>query len=138
MSNNHCEQKKIQVFQRELPLCLELVSQGGAVVFGEFMPIKMNSSTSNEHESTCKHGAENNGDKKKSDWLRSVQLWSQSKEDQTTVIVDGKRNGGAFQPFHKEKSVVAAVAKADSQPLKSTYLHFFNYDILNSKFKLNL
>ncbi|ESQ34238.1 hypothetical protein EUTSA_v10008115mg [Eutrema salsugineum] len=152
------EQKKIQVFQRELPLCLELVTQeiqscrkelsefsttseqvhgqsecserttsesgDGAAVFEEFMPIKLNSSSSNEHESTCEpnkdDGAENNGDKKKSDWLRSVQLWNQPKEDQTTtVVVDGKRNGGAFQPFHKEKPVVAAAAKADSQPVKA-------------------
>uniref|UniRef100_A0A1J3G2K8 Protein PHR1-LIKE 1 n=1 Tax=Noccaea caerulescens TaxID=107243 RepID=A0A1J3G2K8_NOCCA len=150
------EQKKIQVFQRELPLCLELVTQaiescrkelsgsstsecsertasdcGGAAVFEEFMPIKWSSSSSDEHES-CepskddgaeKTASESNGDKKKSDWLRSVQLWNQSsdpreKEHQTTMAVEVKRNVGAFHPFLKEKAAVAA-AKADSQPLKA-------------------
>ncbi|CAA7036350.1 unnamed protein product [Microthlaspi erraticum] len=160
------EQKKIQVFQRELPLCFELVTKaiescrkelsgsstsehvhgqsecserttsecggGGAAVFEEFIPMKWTSSSSDEHESceTVKDdGAEkiasesNGGDKKKSDWLRSVQLWNQSpdpqdEQDQTT-IVEVKRNGGAFQPFLKEKSVVAAAAKDDSQPLNA-------------------
>ncbi|CAH2033926.1 unnamed protein product [Thlaspi arvense] len=160
------EQKKIQVFQRELPLCLELVTKaidscrkelsglstsenvlvqsecsdrttsecGGAAVFEEFIPIKWNSSSSDEHESgepnkddgAEKAACENNGDKKKLDWLRSVQLWNQSpdpqlKEDETTVVVEVKRNCGAFQPFQKEKLPVVAAAKADSdsQPLKA-------------------
>jgi len=139
------EQKKIQVFQRELPLCLELVTQaiescrkelsgsstsehvhgqsecserttsecGGAAVFEEFIPLKWSSSSSDEHES-CepeKIASESNGgDKKKSDWLRSVQLWNQSPDPQDKeTIVEVKRNGGAFQPFQKD----------DSQPLKA-------------------
>ncbi|XP_010551302.1 PREDICTED: myb family transcription factor EFM [Tarenaya hassleriana] len=148
------EQKKIQVFQRELPLCLELVTQAieacrrelsgssaseyvngqsdcseqttsecGGHLFEEFIPIKRRSSCEEdgEHES---RKSENDGDekmakssgnditdKKKSDWLRSVQLWNQSpdprpEEDQApkmATVVEVKRNGGAFQPFQKDK-----------------------------------
>ncbi|KAL1198424.1 Transcription factor HHO3 [Cardamine amara subsp. amara] len=152
------EQKKIQVFQRELPLCLELVTQaiescrkelsgssecserttsecgggGATTAFEEFMPIiNRSSSSSGEHEEeSCDEqpnkddGAksEKDVDKKKSDWLRSVQLWNQSPDPQTKEVinkkvVEVKRNAGAFQPFQKEKPV--SVLKVDSQPLKS-------------------
>ncbi|KAG2320837.1 hypothetical protein Bca4012_056124 [Brassica carinata] len=143
------EQKKIQVFKRELPMCLLLVTQaiesyrkelsefsrseliqsegserttsecegrdGCTTLYEEFMPIK-----SDEHES-CERikddEAENNNvDKKRSEWL---QLWNQSpdplpKEDQkaTVVVVEVNENGGAFQPFQREKP-------ADSQALKA-------------------
>lgn len=56
---------------------------------------------------------------KKSDWLRSVQLWNQTsdptpKEELTpkkVSVVEVKKNGsgGAFHPFKKEKNTVAAV-----------------------------
>ncbi|KAJ0235379.1 Transcription factor HHO3 [Hirschfeldia incana] len=135
------ELKKIQVFKRELPMCLSLVTQaiesyrkelsefsrsehiqsessseqttsecevrdGRTALFEEFMPIK-----SDEHES-CERikddEAENNVDKKRSEWL---QLWNQSpdplpKEDQTMVVV---------QPFEKGKFLVST----DSQPPKA-------------------
>ncbi|CAH8358524.1 unnamed protein product [Eruca vesicaria subsp. sativa] len=132
------EQKKIQVFKKELPLCLLLVTQaidsyrkelseisssehiqsegserttsedGCTALYEEFMPIK-----SDEHES-CERikedEAENNVDKKKSEWL---QLWNQSPDPQlketTKVVVEVKGNCGAFEPFQKEKS----------QPLKA-------------------
>ncbi|XP_010527541.1 PREDICTED: myb family transcription factor EFM-like [Tarenaya hassleriana] len=160
------ERKKIQVFQRELPLCLELVTQAieacrreiisgtpsdyvqgqsdcseqttsdcGGPVFEEFIPIKRSSSCDEdgEHESResendgdekISTNSGNNTDKKKSDWLRSVQLWNQSpdpqpKEDQAAkmkTVVEVKRNGGAFQPFQKEK----LVPKSNQQPVKAT------------------
>ncbi|KAK6157700.1 hypothetical protein DH2020_011948 [Rehmannia glutinosa] len=148
------ERTKIQVFQRELPLCLELVTQAietckqqlptmeynlndssesceqtssDAPVFEEFMPMKRASSHSNsdgeqEQESkkaknediTCNKDENNCNDKnsKKSDWLRSVQLWNQtpdppSKDDspRKSAVVEVNRNGsgGAFHPFKKEK-----------------------------------
>lgn len=146
------EQKKIQVFQRELPLCLELVTQAiescrkelsessehvggqsecserttsecGGAVFEEFMPIKWSSASSDETdkdeeaEKTEMMTNENNdGDKKKSDWLRSVQLWNQSPDPQPNnkkpMVIEVKRSAGAFQPFQKEKPKAA-----DSQPL---------------------
>ncbi|KDP29370.1 hypothetical protein JCGZ_18291 [Jatropha curcas] len=168
------ERRKIQVFQRELPLCLELVTQaieackrelsgttteymhgqsecsvqtssdGIATrppVLEEFIPIKRTHSSSDndyeeeeeedddddnenddkEHHSHNKRNDKNIKDKdknssadhkKKSDWLRSVQLWNQSadpplKEDlpRKIAVSEVKRNGGAFQPFQKEKSV---------------------------------
>ncbi|XP_010460352.1 PREDICTED: myb family transcription factor EFM-like [Camelina sativa] len=166
------EHKKILVFQRELPLCLELVTQaiescrkelsgsssmsehvrsqsecserttsecgGVAAVFEEFIPIKWSSSSSSDHENDrdgadekkIKTNNENNGDKKKSDWLRSVQLWNQSpdpqpKEDDQVVnkqkaaaVIGVKRNNaGAFQPFQKEKPNKAN--DHSPQPLKT-------------------
>ncbi|CAH2066210.1 unnamed protein product [Thlaspi arvense] len=144
------EQKKIQVFQRELPLCLELVTQAieacrkelsgtstsehihghsdcseqttsvcGGPVFEEFIPIKK-SEEDGEHESPQ---AEEIDNKKKSDWLRSVQLWNNPSPDPNPkevsnserVVVEVKPNtGGAFQPFRKEKKRV--FSETDSQP----------------------
>ncbi|KAH7569867.1 hypothetical protein JRO89_XS05G0010200 [Xanthoceras sorbifolium] len=151
------EKRKIQVFQRELPLCLELVTQAieackkelsgattteymqgqsecseqtssDAPVLEEFIPLKRTCSSQDNDE---EHSHEpttttNTSDKKKSDWLRSVQLWNQSpdpppKEDlpRKTAVVEVKRNGGAFQPFHREKSAGKtdqSVAKPISNP----------------------
>ncbi|CAN0876454.1 Transcription factor HHO3 [Linum grandiflorum] len=175
------ERRKIKVFQRELPLCFELVTQAidacrrelsgttaeynmagqsecsehtssGGPVLEEFIPIKPhqddddqdendnqdnNNSTRNHHddyeeddedyrfqdERSLKRTRDDddkekiNDHKKKSDWLRSVQLWNQSpdppsvKEDvpRKAVVKEVKRSnggggGGAFQPFQKEKS----------------------------------
>lgn len=146
------EKRKIQVFQRELPLCLELVTQAieacrrelsgttteymhgqsecseqtssDGPILEEFIPIKRSSSHddndnddrhSNKPSTTNNNGEnERNSDKKKSDWLRSVQLWNQSPDPQLkeeevvprkAAVVEVKRNGngGAFQPFHREK-----------------------------------
>ncbi|EEF33268.1 transcription factor HHO3 isoform X1 [Ricinus communis] len=172
------EKRKIQVFQRELPLCLELVTQAieackrelsgttteymhgqsecseqttstdgtangtgtRSLVLEEFIPIKrINSSSHNDNDNDDDNENEkedndddeeeedqdshkpnksirdiNNDQKKKSDWLRSVQLWNQSspdseppKEDlpRKAAVTEVKRNGGAFQPFHKEKGI---------------------------------
>ncbi|XP_013595685.1 PREDICTED: uncharacterized protein LOC106303881 [Brassica oleracea var. oleracea] len=137
------EQKKIQVFKRELPLCLSLVTQaiesyrkelsefsrsehiqsegserttsefegrdGCIALSEEFVPIKSCERVKDDE-------AENNVDKKKSEWL---QLWNQSPdpqpiEDQTTTVVAAEvnENCGAFQPFQKGKL-------AYSQPLKA-------------------
>uniref|UniRef100_A0A803RAG1 HHO5-like N-terminal domain-containing protein n=1 Tax=Cannabis sativa TaxID=3483 RepID=A0A803RAG1_CANSA len=145
------ERKKIQVFQRELPLCLELVNQTidrckqqlsgtttteyvhgqsecseqtsseGHHVFEEFMPLKRSSSSDNEEEEekeeqSPKRQTTEKDNKKKSDWLRSVQLWnttpdpvSPQKEEQLpkkASVTEVKSNGGAFQPFQREKNVV--------------------------------
>ncbi|KAL0801281.1 hypothetical protein Bca101_056457 [Brassica carinata] len=108
------EQKKIQVFQRELPLCLELVTQAieackkelsgtsttseqcseqtasvcGGPVFEEFIPIKK---SDNEHESP-REIEKSDVDSKKSDWLRSVHLWNHHSPDQdTTTVVVAKK-----------------------------------------------
>ncbi|KAL2546374.1 myb-like transcription factor family protein [Forsythia ovata] len=147
------ERCKIQVFQRELPLCLELVTQAietckqqlsgtsteynlhgqsecseqtstEGPVLEEFIPIKRISSNSDDEEQQSKKPKNNinvkdskNGSEKsskKSDWLRSVQLWNQTpdplpKEDspRKVSVVEVKRDGsgGAFHPFKREKSV---------------------------------
>ncbi|KAJ1385271.1 SANT/Myb domain [Sesbania bispinosa] len=161
------ERKKIQVFPRELPLSLELVTQAieackqqlsGTMmdynlngqsecsdqtsmeegpVFEEFIPIKKRASPDcdeeedddDDDEEHChKHKNKNTPDKKKSDWLRSVQLWNPDpplpKEDlpRKTNVVEVTRNGGAFQPFHREESAVvgktntSASGKSPSSP----------------------
>ncbi|KAF8108250.1 hypothetical protein N665_0112s0007 [Sinapis alba] len=147
------EQKKIQVFQRELPLCLELVTQAieacrkelsststtseqcseqttsvsGGPVLEEFIPTKK----IEEHESPTPEEIGNNVDKKKSDWLRSVQLWNPSPDTNTNEVsnperVVGKKakvvevkpnnnnNCGGFQPFQREKKRV--FSETDMQP----------------------
>ncbi|XP_075485610.1 transcription factor HHO3-like [Primulina tabacum] len=104
----------------------ECSEQTSCPVFEEFIPLKRASSHSDGEEQESqkqnkdlgdisntdgkKNGNEKNS--KKSDWLRSVQLWNQapdpsSKEDspRKVVVTEVKRNGGAFQPFKKEKSL---------------------------------
>ncbi|KAJ6772046.1 TRANSCRIPTION FACTOR HHO2 [Salix koriyanagi] len=169
------ERRKIQVFERELPLCLELVTQAieackrelsgttadhnmngqpecseqtssEGPVLEEFIPIKRTHS-SDDDENDNNHGddddfqeqqSQNNNNKrnksnssnsnsdhkKKSDWLRSVQLWNQSpdpppKQDlpRKAAVTEVTRNGagGAFQPFHREKSV----GKSSNQAIKA-------------------
>ncbi|KAL2347345.1 hypothetical protein Fmac_001345 [Flemingia macrophylla] len=149
------ERRKIQVFPKELPLSLELVTQaieacrqqlsgtvaeynlngqsecseqtsmGEGPVFEEFIPLKKRvSQDSVEQEDEDEDDGEQqshspkNTDKKKSDWLRSVQLWNpnppSTNEDvpRKTNVVEVKRNGGAFQPFHREEK--SGVAKANA------------------------
>lgn len=135
------EQRKIQVFRRELPLCLELVtkaieacrkelsgsptteclqggqsecseqttSDDGGPVLEEFIPIKRRSSSDEDEEESREF--RNDGDKKKSDWLRSVQLWNNqtpdppSKEEaaKNADVVEVRKNGGAFHPFNNQE-----------------------------------
>nr|AVL95367.1 transcription factor MYB10 [Diospyros kaki] len=144
------ERRKIQVFQRELPLCLELVTQAieackqqlsgttteyfhgqsecsgdtssEGPVFEEFFPIKTSSSPDeDEEEQSHKDGKSNDKSSKKSDWLRSVQLWNQTpdppiKEDSPIKVSVTTNSGGAFHPFKKEKSVGAKPATTASPP----------------------
>nr|QSD99675.1 MYB family transcription factor [Melilotus albus] len=136
------EKKKIQVFPRDLPLSLELVTQAietckqqlsgttteynlngqsdcseqtstdEGLVFEEFIPIKKRALTPDFDEDDANDDDEQHSSHKmKSDWLRSVQLWNPcpptAKEEvpRKTNVVEVKRNGGAFQPFHKEEVV---------------------------------
>ncbi|PSR91196.1 Myb family transcription factor EFM like [Actinidia chinensis var. chinensis] len=142
------ERCKIQVFERELPLCLDLVTQAiescrqqlsgttttteyfhglsecseqtssEVPVLEQFIPIKRSSCSDDDEEQSEKPQNNNKDSKsndkssKKSDWLKSVQLWNQTpdlptKEDSPTnlpVIEVKKNGGGAFHPFKKEKN----------------------------------
>ncbi|XP_030548784.1 transcription factor HHO2-like [Rhodamnia argentea] len=163
------EKRKIQVFQRELPLCLELVNQaiescrqqlsgttteymqGGqsqcseqtstdGPVLEEFIPIKRVCSASDEEEEEEEDDDDDDDeqhshknpksdhatDKKKSDWLRSAQLWNQTapapplQQESTprrVSVVEVTRNGGAFQPFLRE----------NKSPVKTTSHDNTNY-----------
>ncbi|XP_051148286.1 transcription factor HHO3-like [Andrographis paniculata] len=163
------ERRKIQVFRRELPLCLHLVTQaiescrqqfsaeynnnttgaqseefsdqmsGDAPVFEEFIPIKRSASSHSDDDGdedddtdfSNKDGESDwNNDKnsKKSDWLRSVQLWNQTSDPSSkegsprrVAVMEVKRNaGGAFQPFKKDKSPAAFEAVTPPAPPPST------------------
>ncbi|WOH15470.1 hypothetical protein DCAR_0935011 [Daucus carota subsp. sativus] len=141
------ERRKIQVFHRELPLCLDLVSQAietcrkemsdsgksesfeqeskGRPVFEEFIPMKNASFFSPEDEqrkfndrgkNVVSDDDCNNENSTKSDWLKSVQLWQHTPDqDQSNdkdlvreVSITRSRSngsGGGFQPFNKDKRV---------------------------------
>lgn len=171
------ERGKIQVFSRELPLCLELVTQAietykqqlsgttteynlnaqsdecsddehtssDVPVLEEFIPLKRTFSHeedeeeeyeddgSESHKSKTYNNDNNNNNNtsnstsskdtknKKSDWLRSVQLWNQTsdptpKEELThkkVSVVEVKKSGsgGAFHPFKKEKNAATAATE---------------------------
>ncbi|KAL2324880.1 hypothetical protein Fmac_023938 [Flemingia macrophylla] len=143
------ERRKIQVFSKELPFSLELVTQAienckqlsgttseynlngqsdcseqttsTGPFLEEFIPINKERASSpcfdeddEQHSDKVRVSKENkNSDKRKSDWLRSVQLWNPdppAEEDVTRKVpgMELKRSGsggGAFQPFHKEERV---------------------------------
>lgn len=156
------ERRKIQVFPKELPLSLELVTQaietcrqqlsgtvaeynlngqsecseqtsmGEGPVFEEFIPLKKRVSQDSVEQEDEDHDEDEdeddeqhshspkNTDRKKSDWLRSVQLWNPNppptKEDvpRKTNVVEVKRSCGAFQPFHREEKSGVANANAST------------------------
>ncbi|KAK1380931.1 myb family transcription factor EFM [Heracleum sosnowskyi] len=137
------ERRKIQVFQRELPLCLDLVSQAiekckkdfyspkqlsgctdqtssEGPVLEEFMPIKRVAPSKEDEQHS-----------KKSDWLKSVQLWNQTPDSPTTkedspkkvsvVEVNKNGNGGAFHPFIRDdKKIVEAPLAATASSTEET------------------
>ncbi|KAK7268385.1 hypothetical protein RIF29_21083 [Crotalaria pallida] len=157
------ERCKIQVFSKELPLSLELITQAieacrqqvsgttteynlnvqssecsgqttsmEGPVLEEFIPIKKRASPDcddedEQHSHKSKVSKDNNNksnsDKKKSDWLRSVQLWNphpSAEEDVTrkVPVMEVKRSGsgGAFQPFHKEEKAGKARESLSKAP----------------------
>ncbi|PON59508.1 GARP transcription factor [Parasponia andersonii] len=115
------ERKKIQVFERELPLCLELVNQtidkckqqlSGTTTTTEYL--HGHSECSGQTSSEAHRKTTEKDNKKKADWLRSVQLWNNPTPDppqkelelpKKASVVEVKRNGGAFQPFQRVKKV---------------------------------
>ncbi|KAI4381431.1 hypothetical protein MLD38_007501 [Melastoma candidum] len=163
------EKRKIQVFHRELPLCLDLVNKaienyrqqlsgttteyvhGGHSecsehtwpVLEEFIPIKRPCSGSdcgNEDETEQDSGLKPSGvdggpvaatastdNKRKSDWLRSAQLWNQTASDpppkddplpKRVPVLEVKRNGGAFQPFNRGKDATVNISLTTCKPPK--------------------
>ncbi|KAJ7978852.1 Myb-like transcription factor family protein [Quillaja saponaria] len=124
------ERLKIDAFKRELPICMQLLTnaveayrqhlqasrtnQGGArPVLEEFIPIKHSTPESSSNISD------------KANWMTSAQLWSQTSDHGTKsqstntslnepdlgfnvspkFALDNKqRNGGAFLPFSKERN----------------------------------
>ncbi|KAE8729709.1 U1 small nuclear ribonucleoprotein 70 kDa-like [Hibiscus syriacus] len=125
------ERLKIDAFKRELPLCMQLLTnavedsrnqlhacranQGSRPVLEEFIPITNSSSESSDK-------SQNISDK--ANWMTSAQLWSQGgnetkplstitspKETDIGFSVSPKlaldteqRNGGAFLPFSKDRN----------------------------------
>lgn len=126
------EHKKIQVFRRELPLCLELVTQAidackkqlsdgqsecseqissEGPILEDFIAIKKVSSSSDDDERSKKpseKNSKNNNEKssKKSDWLRSVGLWNQTPDPTSEKDLPKKESSGAFHPFKREEKSV--------------------------------
>ncbi|CAI9779259.1 unnamed protein product [Fraxinus pennsylvanica] len=122
------EHKKIQVFRRELPLCLELVTEAidackkqlsdgqsenseqissEGPILEEFIAIKKVSSSSDDDEQSKKpseKNSKNNNEKssKKSDWLRSVGLWNQTPDPTSEEDLPKKESSGAFHPFKRQ------------------------------------
>lgn len=125
------ERLKIEVFKRELPLCMQLLTdaveasrqqlqsyranQGARPFLEEFIPLK---------HSTPKGSEKTSNMSDKANWMTSAQLWSpagdetkqqstltSSKEPDIGFTVSPKlgfdnkqRNGGAFLPFSKERN----------------------------------
>ncbi|PWA77983.1 homeodomain-like superfamily protein [Artemisia annua] len=127
------ERLKIDAFKRELPLCMQLLTNAmetsrqqlqsyranqGPPVLEEFIPMKNSNSEGPENASLS------NIDNK-ANWMTSAQLWSQASSTITTTNTDNtnhaktaqnatnetdihfnakQRNGGGFLPFTKERN----------------------------------
>ncbi|KAG6426142.1 hypothetical protein SASPL_110358 [Salvia splendens] len=138
------ERAKIQVFQRELPLCLELVTQAietcrqqqlsetttdhnlhgqsdcsehtSSHVFKEFIPMKMGVSPDSDGEEEDSKKSKIN---EKSDWLRSVQLWNQTPDPPSKEDLDVKFSGSEMMrdgdaAFHPFKKERGSAAPAST------------------------
>ncbi|GAB2216014.1 hypothetical protein Droror1_Dr00023781 [Drosera rotundifolia] len=121
---------KIDAFKRELPLCMQLLTnamevsrqqlqsyranQGGDPVLEEFMPLNHNSSEGSEQNP-------GNSTTDKASWMISAQLWSQAGEESKNHacasepdigfnvspkmgVYKEEKTGGAFLPFKKEQT----------------------------------
>ncbi|KAI3816495.1 hypothetical protein L1987_16193 [Smallanthus sonchifolius] len=119
------ERKKIQVFERELPLCLELVSQAIERFLEEFIPMKSTSSTNEDvddqlqqkqHELSCKSKIICS-----KDWLSSARLSIQAPDPQLEedllnkpLSKDENRNRcGTFHLSQKKKTSIGSSADTD-------------------------
>lgn len=145
------EREKIQMFCRELPLCLQLVTQAikackqqvcsrehleeelsesdeqivsrklGPIV-GDFFPISPNTTSSDEDQSHSHHqnntsnnfSNEKSSANRKSDWLKTAQLWNQHPHSPTS--------SGAFHPFTREKRANSTQQVTKSPPRSSAKL----------------
>ncbi|GAB2300378.1 hypothetical protein Dimus_034419 [Dionaea muscipula] len=132
------ERLKIDAFKRELPLCMQLltnemevskqqlqsyrVNQDGPPMLEEFIPLK--------HSNTDQESDQNPGNNStdKASWMTSAQLWSQADEGNKNHLacpneediafnvspklglVTKQRNGGAFLPFTKERNSGPSIA----------------------------
>ncbi|KAF3333898.1 Transcription factor PCL1 [Carex littledalei] len=98
------ERRKIEVFKRELPLSMHLLSdiisvlkeelekcQKGSV-FEEFIPVK------SRFEENIGGKVEDDSKDKKS-WMSSAQLWSHSEENKTESRLSQKSTSCGFMPF---------------------------------------
>ncbi|XWS71976.1 hypothetical protein CRYUN_Cryun02cG0001000 [Craigia yunnanensis] len=159
LSNLEEERLKIDAFKRELPLCMQLLTnaveasrqqlqayranQGSRPVLEEFIPLK-NSSSENSEKS------QNISDK--ANWMTTAQLWSQAgnetkpqssitstspKETDIGFNVSPKlaldtkqRNGGAFIPFSKDRN---SCPGSTLQPLPDLALASVNKDTEDKK-----
>ncbi|AES91405.1 putative transcription factor MYB-HB-like family [Medicago truncatula] len=126
------ERLKIDAFKRELPLCMQLLTnameaskqqlqafrsnQGAKPILEEFIPVKQLTSSETLEKTT------NNNVCDMANWMTSAQLWSQTselgtKQQQNSTkenndnnnnigfnISPKHRNGGAFLPFSKERN----------------------------------
>ncbi|KAF5201628.1 Transcription factor hho2 [Thalictrum thalictroides] len=112
------ERHKIQVFHRELPLCLELVTQAIDIckkqvgIKHECQDVELISSIETRKLYSPKE--------QKVDWLKSAQLWSQDfsdqkdKPSQKTIGIDSNRTKGAFRPFSRDEGLRASAATSTS------------------------
>ncbi|WOL18493.1 hypothetical protein Cni_G27290 [Canna indica] len=143
------ERKKIQVFQRELPLCMQLVTHaienvrkqmgGNATtriddvpVLEEFIPLKPMSPSSSGERSVGgdaeRSASRMTESENKPDWLRSVQLWKQASDTPSATVaaptkpiaVNAKKIGGAFHPFEREKHVAEPPVASAGTPVAAS------------------
>ncbi|KAG6579203.1 Transcription factor HHO3, partial [Cucurbita argyrosperma subsp. sororia] len=100
--------------------CSDQTSSDMGLVLEEFIPINGvfdSEQPRHHHEAQTENNKMNDSDLNNlnlppSDWLRSAQLWNQTSDPpplsrdtpENTTVVEVNRNGGAFQPFQKEKT----------------------------------
>ncbi|XP_022756465.1 myb family transcription factor EFM-like [Durio zibethinus] len=151
------ERLKIDAFKRELPLCMQLLTnaleasrqqlqayranQGSRPVLEEFIPLKNSSSENSEKPQNISD---------KANWMTTAQLWSQTGNETKSqssitspketgigfnvcpkLALDTKqRNGGAFLPFSKDRN---SCPRSTLQALPDLALASVNKDMEDKK-----
>ncbi|KAL8152518.1 hypothetical protein V2J09_010278 [Rumex salicifolius] len=111
------ERLKIDAFKRELPLCMQLLTnatsttQGKRPILEEFIPIKHTNSEGPSDQHTTPN---TNNSADKANWMTSAQLWSQTNEGATTTTTKQSASSKDYEIVNDPKLSLLDITNNDN------------------------